>query len=126
MHPDLADRLPRNKLDTDRAGSLVALGYPAVEAAIPELLEWMQDINWPVAQVLQPFLAGIGGPLAPHIRRILETDDDVWKDWVLRCIVAESAELRTILRPELERLAFSPKPGEKAEELDDTAREMLN
>ena len=40
--------IPRNKHDLRRARVLVALGYPAVAPVLPELLEWLQDLNWPV------------------------------------------------------------------------------
>src|ERR1051325_9452597 len=113
MHPDLAALLPRNKIDTDRARAVVVMVFPAVEPALPELLEWMQDVNWPVALELQPLFVGMGKPLAPYIRRILETDDDIWKANVVDYIVAKSADLKAILRPELERLAASPTPGEQ-------------
>ena len=125
MYSDLSALLPRDKFDTERAEAIIALGFPAIEPILPALLEWMQDINWPVAQVLEPFLTGIGCPLAPHVRHVLETDDNVWKDWVLRCIVAKSAELQAMLRPELERLAAHPTPGEKTETLDILANEIL-
>ena len=87
MPSDLAAILPTNKRDTERAEAIVALGFPTVEPILSTLLEWMQDINWPVAQVLAPFLANIGGPLAPHVRPILQTDDDIWKYWILDCII---------------------------------------
>ena len=126
MHSDVAALLPKDKCDTAGAEALVALGFPAVEPVVPVLLQWMQDMNWPVARVLRPFLAGIGGPLAPHIQAILQTDDDIWKAWILRDIVADSAELRTMLKADLQRLATSPTPAEQAEELDALARQMLD
>jgi len=125
MHSDLAALLPKDKFDTDKVKGIVALGFPAVEPILPALLEWMQDINWPVARALQPFLTSIGGPLAPCVRRVLETDDDVWKNWVLQYIVMESPELQTILRPDIERLANCPTSGEQAEELDLLARQIV-
>ena len=112
-------------METGKAEAIVALGYPTVEPILPALVEWMKDINWPVARVLQPFLASIGAPLAPHIRRVLETTDDVWKYWVMSCIVAESTELRQLLNPEIQRLASSPTPGESDEEVNAIARKIL-
>lgn len=125
MRPDLSTLLPQDKIQTEKAEAIVALGFPAVEPILPALVEWMQDINWPVAQVLQPFLAGIGAPLAPHVRRVLETTDEIWKYWVLRCIVRESSELAESLQTELLRLAQSPTSSELKEEIDVQAREIL-
>ncbi len=125
MPPDLEAILPSDKIETEKAEAIVALGFPAVAPVLPLLVEWMQDMNWPVAQTLQPFLASIGAPLAPHIRHVLETDDDIWKYWVVRCVVGESDELAQVLKPELLRLASLPTPGEADEEVDQMAREIL-
>src|SRR3954453_10350146 len=125
MRSELTKLLPSDKRDTEKVKAIVALGFPAVEPILPALLEWMQDINWPVAQALQPFLASIGAPLAPHIRSVLNTDDDVWKNWVLCHIVVESPELQTMLRADIEILATGPQGGEQAEELDVLARQIL-
>lgn len=126
MRAELEALVPTDKLDTEKVQAIVALGYPGVGPILPGLLEWMQDINWPVAQGLRPFLASLGAPLAPHIQRILETEDEIWKYWVLAGIVAESADLKAVLRQELERLAIHPTPGERAEKLDSLAREILD
>jgi hypothetical protein len=125
MRSDLTAFLPKDKFDTDKIDSVIALGFPAIEPILPALLEWMQDINWPVAQALQPFLTSIGGPLAPHVRYVLSTDDDVWKWSVLHCIVLRSPELQTILRADIERIATCPTQGEQAEELDELARQIV-
>lgn len=125
MRPDLTALLPGTKSDIDKAKAVVALGFPAVESALPSLMEWMQDINWPVAQVLQPFLARIGAPLEPHIRVVLQSNDEIWKFWVLQHVVAKSDELVQLFQPELLRLANQATPGEQAEELDVLAKTIL-
>ena len=125
MQDDLRALLPQSKHDLDRARALVARGYPAVAPVLPELLEWLQDYNWPVAQALVPFLQTIGPPLLPELRRILGTNDEVWKYWVLWCLVRAAPTLAEALRPELTRLVESPTPGEATEEVDQIAREIL-
>jgi hypothetical protein len=117
--------LPQNKHDVEQARALVALGFPGVEPVLPRLLEWVQDMNWPVAQVLAPFLAGIGKPLAPHIERVLRTDDLAWQDFILSGVVSRSPELIEELRPQLERLALSSTSAEVADGVALTARDVL-
>jgi hypothetical protein len=125
MQDDVRNLLPRDKFDTPRAEAIVAVGYPAVAPVVPELLAWIQDGNWPVAQIIAPFLATIGAPLIPHIRAILATDDNMWKYWVLSHVVQHSPEIAAALREDLVRLANSPTRAETAEELDQLAQEFL-
>lgn len=66
---------PADKFDTSTAEAIVASG----DAADPSMLEWVQDLNWPVARVLAPFLASAGSIVAPGIRQVLESSDDTWK-----------------------------------------------
>jgi uncharacterized protein DUF5071 len=105
MDTDPKDLIPRTKTDYERVQAVKEAGYPAVEPILPELLEWMQDYNWPVAQGLQPLLASIGEPLAPHIRPIFKTDDALWKYWILEKIVAHCPALARQLREEILSLA---------------------
>ncbi|RBL80386.1 hypothetical protein DDE05_51620 [Streptomyces cavourensis] len=89
-----ANAVPTHKHDLLGAEIIVASGYPAVHAQLPALLVWMQDINWPVARVLAPFLASIGAPLADHVRTILASDDPIWTYNVLAYLVSASAPPR--------------------------------
>lgn len=123
--PEMTHLLPVDKHDLSKAEAIVALGYPAVGALLPELIAWMQDINWPVAKVLTPFLAGIGEPLAPHLQMIFESEDHVWKYWVLDKLVAPSPRLAVALEPSLLRMALDPSPGESDEGVDEIARRIL-
>ena len=125
MSDDIRLLLPQHKADVKHASAIVARGYPSVAPVLPELIAWLQDCNWPVAHVLAPFLATIGTPLLPEIRRIVQTTDDIWKYWVLAGVVAESPDLAHALRDDLTRLASAPTAGEAAEEVDLMAREIL-
>ena len=125
MHPDLQTCLPRHKADVPAAEAVALRGWPAVEPAVMSLLEWLQDINWPVAQVLAPFFATVGADLAPYVRPVLQSQDDVWKYHIIESVVGRSMSLTQALESELRRLAQSPTPSEHAEELDRVAREAL-
>lgn len=118
--------VPQHKADLERARAAVAAGYPAVEPVLGALLEWLQDANWPVAHELIPFLRAIGEPLVPHIQHVLQSDDLIWKYWVIGLVVpALPAHVAAVFRPELERLSARPEPAERLEELDQAARSVL-
>jgi hypothetical protein len=119
------DLIPKHKSDFDRAYAAVNAGFPRVGPILPELLEWLQDYNWPVAHILAPFLASIGEPLVPHVRRVLDGDDEIWKYWIISCIMSESKVIAVSFRNYLERLAKTPTEREAHEELDQAARDVL-
>ena len=122
---DLHAMLPKTKFETEKAQALVALGHPAVEPILPELMEWIQDINWPVAKVVAPFLATIGLPLVPHIRQVFATNDEDWKMSVLRRLAETSPAVFDAVREEVQRMADIQPQNEDEEALQETAREVL-
>jgi hypothetical protein len=117
--------VPLDKGDTERAHAAVRAGYPAVAPILPELLEWLQDCNWPVAGILSPFLESIGSPLIPHLRLIMSGDDLVWKYWIIGHIMGGSREVAEAFRNELERLAHSPTDEERLNDLHERAAFVL-
>lgn len=125
MAIDLNALLPVDKMDTDRAAELVAVGFPGVQPVLANIMEWVRDANWPVAQVFLPFLASIGSPLAPLVRPVLASGDDLWKYWLLSGVVAQSSDLAHALAPELRRLSASPTAGELAEGVFEAACDIL-
>ena len=125
MQDDIRTLIPQSKFDIDRAEQVVTIGYPGVEPILPELLEWIQDCNWPVARILAPFLGSIGTPLIPHIRRILATEDTMWKYWTVSYLVQGSPDVVAELREDLQRYANSPTPDETADGLSEIAQNIL-
>ena len=117
--------LPRDKHDIESAAALVVLGWEAVEPVAPQILEWTQDSNWPVAAVFHPLLIGAGARLAPFLNPIFEGDDDVWKYCLLVHVVRQSPELVTAMRSRLERLVNSPTTNEQLEGVSEQARDIL-
>lgn len=99
-------------------------GYPAVDPVLYELLEWIQDLNWPVAGELFPFLSTIGEPLAPHIRRVFASDDYIWQYWICG-LFRESQALRSIFREDIRRIAETPTAEERANELNELCAELM-
>ncbi len=53
--------LPQDKYDTEAATALVGAGWESIAPVMPQILTWMQDLNWPVAHILQPFLVSVRG-----------------------------------------------------------------
>lgn len=121
----LPSPLPTDKHDLLAAQAIVSAGYPAVQAQLPALLIWMQDINWPVARVLAPFLASIGEPLAPALAKVFESNDAIWTCNVLTYLVSACRPLAMALEPQLSRMAARPSPAERDEGVDDIARQIL-
>lgn len=120
------DYLPTDKHDFDRVHQLKQMERTALLPLLPDLMEWIQDMNWPIAREVAELLLTFPNELVPLIKEVLATNDDVWKYWCLIILVKKLPEdMRKHLKAELTRLVESPTAGEKLEELDEIAREIL-
>lgn len=123
---DYAEYLPRNKHDFERVNQLKNLNRKEFLHLLPGLMEWIQDMNWPIAEEVSELLLTCPDEIVPLIKEVLATNDDVWKYWCLIILVKRLPEdLRMQFKKDLIRLAESPTAGEKLEELDEIALEIL-
>ena len=119
--------IPKDKSDLDAIRSLDELTNSELQPFLSDLLEWVQDINWPVAAPIAKRLTICGDELVEPLRSILVSDDAVWKYWVLSSIILESSvSVREKLKDEIEQLAMSPTEIEKNEGVDFAARKIMN
>jgi hypothetical protein len=126
METDLRQRLPRYKIDFENTKALLALGYPAVAPVLRDLLEWLQDGNWPISRPVGEFLLTIPEAIAPLVQEVLDGDDLQWKYWcIVRLIGEMPLEVTRLFRDELTRLVESPTAAEKLNELDEAAGDAL-
>ena len=115
-----------DKCDEDKAQALVDLGYPGNEPYLDHMFTWMQDWNWPVARVLQPFLASLGDPMVSRIQTVLEGNDSIWKYWCILCLINEMPiESAMKLKPSLESLISSPTDSDAEENVHSEARKAF-
>lgn len=113
------------KGDIKTLDRLIDIGYPGVAPVLPFMIEWLQDMNWPVAHRLEQFLISIGQPVLAEVRRVFATDDEVWKYWCIGLLSGLDLSIVEEMRPELTELAFRPTPAEEHEEVAQEARELL-
>ena len=119
--------VPTDKFDEAAVARAACLGYPAINPILPDLLEWLQDINWPVAPGVAKLLSKAGAEIAPHINAVFKSDDGIWKYWVLTTLAEHlEGEVWALIEPEVVRLSRSPTPDDTAEEVDVVARECLD
>ena len=126
MVKDPTNYLPRNKKDYEQVKQLENLSRDEIHLLLPDLLEWIQDMNWPIATEVAVFLLKYPDEMVLLIKEILDTNDDVWKYWCLEILVKRlPSNVKKQFKAELQRIVESPTEGEKLEELDETAREIL-
>lgn len=122
----LDDLIPKHKSDTEAARRARTAGYPVIQPILGELLTWMQDMNWPVASEIESVLQPVGAPLSPHVLKVLQGCDDIWKHWVLtRLAVNFDREARSPIMDECLRIVNKPTDGEIAEQVNLTALDIV-
>ena len=120
--------VPKDKHDTSGIAQLLRLTDEEIAPILPALLEWIQDINWPVAKALLPVLAKHERQTAPLAARLLQpeqTDED-WKYFLLTDLLPLfSGQALSIVLPAVQRIAAAPTQGERAVEVDAVASDLL-
>ncbi|WP_127530095.1 DUF5071 domain-containing protein [Paenibacillus kobensis] len=120
--------IPKNKFDYEAINKLKSID-PArynLQPIMSQLFEWIQDINWPVAQELCPVLASLKPEdIIPHIKMVLQSGDDCWQYACIQFLIpALPTEVKLEIAPDLLRIIKAPTTNEKLCEIDETAREI--
>ncbi|WPV02318.1 DUF5071 domain-containing protein [Mucilaginibacter sp. cycad4] len=116
--------MPKHKDDQRVIAGLKKLSFEQLEPIIPDLLEWLQDMNWPIARPVADILKPFADRLVPYIIRILKTDDGEWKAWILGTFARNTEN--SLLLSELKRIAKFPSRDEIDCEVNLDAISILN
>ncbi|OXS66047.1 DUF5071 domain-containing protein [Lysinibacillus sp. KCTC 33748] len=123
---NFGDLLPRHKHDHDRVEIIKRMDRDQILPLLPNLLEWIQDMNWPVAPSVLELLLTFPEEIVPHVQDVSSSDDENWKWFILHFLVIKlPVESRVQFREYLTRVAETPTHNELAEELDEIARAIL-
>ncbi|WP_339194956.1 DUF5071 domain-containing protein [Solibacillus sp. FSL R5-0449] len=79
--------IPKDKHDIAAVEILNTADAEAVIPLLPKLLEWVQDMNWPVAEPMVELLLRYPNELTPLVEEVLRGEDDMWIYWCLVAIV---------------------------------------
>ncbi len=117
--------LPKDKFDTASIEELKNLSPEEFDKLIPHLLEWLKDMNWPVAAPIAKLLSTKGKELTEPIRTILKSDDTIWKKWIISDLLCHTKpEIRISLKEEIFRITNNPTKEEIDEEVVEAARDV--
>ncbi|MDR6157669.1 hypothetical protein QF023_001185 [Chryseobacterium sp. SLBN-27] len=120
--------LPSNKSDLSFVNELYKINdIYTIKEDIPILMEWLQDYNWPPADLICEFLLKF--PLITYKKEILEilnSNDNVWKYWILLRLIKPSVTKKDQwLIPRIRDITINPSVGEKEDEVDEIANEIV-
>ncbi len=122
----LAECIPKDKFDHAAIEKAANIGYPGINPILPDLLVWLQDLNWPVAPDVVRLLAEAGTGIAPHINAILNSNDGGWKYWVLKELGSSlQGDVWALIETDVVRLAEAPNERDISEEVHLAAAEVL-
>ncbi|MCW3791211.1 DUF5071 domain-containing protein [Paenibacillus sp. LS1] len=123
---DIRKFLPRDKSDFEAVGKLNEFSNVELKVIIPELMEWLQDGNWPISKPVEDLLLRLGEDVIPHIKDVLQTQDSTWEYFILVGLIDRlPISHLSMLQTDLVRILESPTHDEILEELDEVILELL-
>ena len=76
---NIRELIPEHKDDQKVIERFKRLSFEEIKPIIPDLLEWLQDRNWPIAGPVAEILTPFSDSIVPEIIKILKTNDGLWK-----------------------------------------------
>lgn len=124
---DPARIVPLSKYDVVAIENLKKASQETIEKKADELLEWIQDMNWPVAKELLTILGKIGEPLIEPIVEVFHGEDQMWKYWIITSLLPKMDQrVVKAFEPELERLKTVQTIDDDELEVRQAANEYLS
>lgn len=112
------EHIPHDKTDIERVQRLANIGFPKLNPIIPDLLNWIQDMSWPVANYCISLLKKAGPEILPFVLNVFESEDYEWIQWVIIGLWESfSLEVKLSLLPRLRELMHDELPPEYREVL---------
>lgn len=124
---DVKELLPKTIFDNSHIDDLKKISDEDIEVIIYDLLEWLQDYNWPVTQEIVPILINRENLVFPYISEILNGKDYMWKYWVMELLIPEFSDIhKQMLRKDLLKIINNKEKDEDSEDLREIAIECYN
>lgn len=123
---EIKDYIPNNIHDVLAVERLKRLSFETVRNDVPKLLEWLQDTHWDVAEGIAEYLLPHVNEITQELIFILNTDDSMWKYFVICILIARSQEkLDPDLIKVLKRIAEHPSRIDAEDSVDEAAKMVI-
>lgn len=120
------NHIPKNTNDMAAVEELREMPFKSVIDDVPILLEWLQDGHWEVAEGIAEYLVAHVNRIAKELIFVLNTDDAMWKYFVICGLIARSKEkLSPDLIKILRRIAENPSKMDAEDGVDDVAKDLI-
>lgn len=113
--------LPKNTSDISTIDQLMNMTDEEIYPIIPNLLEWIQDINWIVAPYIVTIILKHQKISEQFIVKLLlqNQNDDIWKYWVIKELLFYWSNVPcNEIMEEIRRISEFPTDGEIAEKVN--------
>ena len=118
--------IPKTKDDFNAVDTLYTKSISEVQPFTLKLLEWLQDGNWPIAKKVAEYFRPHIDSIEENIIHIMNSDDDIWKYWILGYVILQSErKIPKKLMEELKRIHLYPTEGEKREGVHELLIELF-
>ena len=98
--------LPKDKFDDSNLEEMKLLNDSDLSQITSELLIWTQDANWPIFPKIVEIIAGRQDLFISEISKVFQTDDLIWKYWILTNICPKlSLENIDFLKKDFDNIA---------------------
>ena len=123
----LKELIPKDKFDLETTERLSNYSYQEIKTIVPELLEWIKDMNWPVAIPIAEYLVSISENLTDDLIKILRGNDEVWKYWCVSIFgINTTKSVDPKLMTEIVRIATNPSDNEILEGVHELAEQLVD
>jgi hypothetical protein len=120
--------IPKDKFDLDAAKHLSLATPEQVSVVATSILEWIADMNYPVALEIIHVLPKFHKELLPSIKQILVNpeNDTIWKYWIIsQLLIQFPQESLLTLLPIIQRYADYIPHNEDEEDLKKASLDFL-
>lgn len=124
---NVKELVPKNKYDDSNIDKLYSLSDEEIQTIIYDLLEWLEDGNWPIAIKVLDVLLKREDLVFPYVTGILNGDNIMWKYWLINWLIPNfTLEHKEELRPFLANLTNIESDDEDLISLKESAMECYN
>lgn len=124
---NVKELVPKNKYDDSNIDKLYSLSDEEIQPIIYDLLEWLEDGNWPIAIKVLDVLLKRENLVFPYVAGILNGDNIMWKYWLINWLIPNfTLEHKEELRPFLASLTNIESDDEDLIFLKESAMECYN